>query len=484
MPRSFPASHLAGALFMAVLSAVHVVAAQQVVTFPPLAYSPGEATYRLRLHSVTVTSSPDTTATSTQRHSADVLLTLLFRSLRGAPTDVIGIRVDTVFATTSGLPVLQLPPAAVELPATPRGLQADMEVPLSDSPLLQAAVSAVIRCLPALPATRSSTWRSALTVRWRRGRETVWSEQRDRSWRAQGRVDVTSQGRRVRALRVAGSDSVRVTSDGPTGSGTGAIDALLDSTGVLLSMECAERDTVLFQFGDRRIVQAVEHRAEFASAPSRASPPRPAQTQAAAVPPADPRVREMASMLTDLVGAQQRHFASDGRYYQSYEGSVFRGTYAAVDTVTADGWSAIVARSDMTVICRIFVGSAPHAAGAVAGTPLCREPVPGDPTSPAPWPPDSMATEDQLLAAMQHDLRRLVRAQWARFVQDGQYAGGLLSLRFTPSHGVVVTVDRARVAGWQATARHPGTSQVCRIYVGSATIEGLSEGQPACRTGT
>jgi hypothetical protein len=268
-----------GACYLAILAvSASAAAAQQVATAPPLAYASGEVTYRLRLHSGTVMSSPDTAGSSTQRDSADVLLTLLFRSSGGAPNDVVGIRVDSTVSTTARWPAPGVPPTVVELPATPRGLQADMEIRMSDG-LLQEVVSAFARCLPALPATRASDWRRSLTVRWRAGATVLSSEARDGSWRAQGFLDVTSRGHRVRALRITGRDSVRVTSDGPSGSGTAAMVAVLDTTGVLLSSNCTEQDTLRFQWGTRRIVAAVERRAVLTLAPSQTSTPGPGQAQ-------------------------------------------------------------------------------------------------------------------------------------------------------------------------------------------------------------
>jgi hypothetical protein len=55
-------------------------------------------------------------------------------------------------------------------------------------------------------------------------------------------------------------------------------------------------------------------------------------------------------------------------------------------------------------------------------------------------------------------------------------------LNYSASTGVTVTVGTVSGTGWNATAKHNGTSKTCGIFVGAATapISGANEGEPKC----
>jgi hypothetical protein len=80
------------------------------------------------------------------------------------------------------------------------------------------------------------------------------------------------------------------------------------------------------------------------------------------------------------------------------------------------------------------------------------------------------------------DLRNLVVAQEAFFADHVRYSASLDSLRFTPSEGVTITLERASDRGWSATAGYAGTPLRCWIYVGSAPKPrpNAREGTPEC----
>ncbi len=84
--------------------------------------------------------------------------------------------------------------------------------------------------------------------------------------------------------------------------------------------------------------------------------------------------------------------------------------------------------------------------------------------------------------AMRADLRNLVTAQEAFFVDSARYAGDLAALRFEASHAVSVEIVSAGDSGWSARARHTLSEEVCGIFVGRvpAPVAGAEEGQPAC----
>jgi prepilin-type N-terminal cleavage/methylation domain-containing protein len=90
--------------------------------------------------------------------------------------------------------------------------------------------------------------------------------------------------------------------------------------------------------------------------------------------------------------------------------------------------------------------------------------------------------EKAYVAAMKSDLRNLVTAQESYFADNVTYTTSLTNLNFTSSTGVTVTPGTATGTGWNATAKHNGTSKTCGIFVGNATapVSGGGEGEPKC----
>jgi prepilin-type N-terminal cleavage/methylation domain-containing protein len=91
--------------------------------------------------------------------------------------------------------------------------------------------------------------------------------------------------------------------------------------------------------------------------------------------------------------------------------------------------------------------------------------------------------ERAFLGAMKSDLRNLATAQESYFYDNNTYYIGAVpaaGFLYNPSSDVVVTIVEATVAGWSATATHPGaTGKTCAVYYGSAaqvdpaTVEGV-----------
>ena len=90
--------------------------------------------------------------------------------------------------------------------------------------------------------------------------------------------------------------------------------------------------------------------------------------------------------------------------------------------------------------------------------------------------------EKAYVAGMKADLRNLVTAEEAYFAENVTYAAATTSLNYNVSTGNTVTLLGATGSGWSATARNPGTTHTCGIFIGTATapMTGQAEGQPVC----
>jgi hypothetical protein len=104
--------------------------------------------------------------------------------------------------------------------------------------------------------------------------------------------------------------------------------------------------------------------------------------------------------------------------------------------------------------------------------------------------------ERAYVAAMKSDLRNLVTAQEVYFADSVTYTADPAvmvpvwtgtdttgpSPYFLPSSGATITIGVVTGTGWNATARHNGTSRTCGIFVGNAPppVAGALEGEPKC----
>jgi Tfp pilus assembly protein PilE len=101
-------------------------------------------------------------------------------------------------------------------------------------------------------------------------------------------------------------------------------------------------------------------------------------------------------------------------------------------------------------------------------------------------PEVSALRQRSLERAMRADLRRLAAAEESYFYDHRVYSADLAQLAaggFRPSPGVHIEVREATVAGWSATADHPGAPGQCAIFVRQAAPVGAARtpGEAACR---
>lgn len=92
--------------------------------------------------------------------------------------------------------------------------------------------------------------------------------------------------------------------------------------------------------------------------------------------------------------------------------------------------------------------------------------------------------ERAFLASMKSDLRNLATAEEAYFYDYATYAGSLGDLvSYSPSAGITVAINEAKVGGWSATASRPGIAKQCFLFVGNVSPPGgaATEGQVTCQ---
>ncbi len=88
------------------------------------------------------------------------------------------------------------------------------------------------------------------------------------------------------------------------------------------------------------------------------------------------------------------------------------------------------------------------------------------------------------VASMKSDLRNLAVAEEGYYYEHRTYTSVLDSLKFVPSHGVVLTLPEADATGWAATSTHPEAwPHMCAIYYGGVTpvAPATTDGQVACQ---
>ena len=72
-------------------------------------------------------------------------------------------------------------------------------------------------------------------------------------------------------------------------------------------------------------------------------------------------------------------------------------------------------------------------------------------------------------AGMRSDLRNLTTSEEAYFYDHSAYAATVDSLKFSASHGDIVTITEAAIGGWSATSQNPESfPHFCAIFVGGA----------------
>ena len=90
-----------------------------------------------------------------------------------------------------------------------------------------------------------------------------------------------------------------------------------------------------------------------------------------------------------------------------------------------------------------------------------------------------MRPDARFATTVEADLRNLVLAEEAYFGEHVSYSGSLEDLRFRPSSGVTVTIERADPGSWSAIGTHLQSPHwVCGISVGGMARAEGSHGQP------
>jgi prepilin-type N-terminal cleavage/methylation domain-containing protein len=91
--------------------------------------------------------------------------------------------------------------------------------------------------------------------------------------------------------------------------------------------------------------------------------------------------------------------------------------------------------------------------------------------------------EKAYVASMKSDLRNLLAAQEGYLTDWMTYTTSTSALTWSQSAGITVTIGFADAQGWNATAKHNGTSKTCGIYYGTAAspVAGAIEGEPKCQ---
>jgi hypothetical protein len=227
---------------------------------------------------------------------------------------------------------------------------------------------------------------------------------------------------------------------------------------------------------------------------------------AAQAPSTDTLIARMKADLKNLVVSQEAHFADFATYAVKTGTEVKAGTAyftpSAGNAITLynvndQGWSGLINHKDLpkeSVTCGVFIGpakNAPNGATVMEGAPACwgtgiegsGRIIAGDPGSP-----------ENLLATMRSDLRNLVTAQEAYFVDNNTYAPAI-GMRFgpgvvgfAPSGASSIVLSNVTPMGWSAVITNPGLStgpqRTCGIYVGPArnapNAAVTEEGRPAC----
>lgn len=75
------------------------------------------------------------------------------------------------------------------------------------------------------------------------------------------------------------------------------------------------------------------------------------------------------------------------------------------------------------------------------------------------------------MTSMKSDLRNLAVAQEGYYFVNHTYTTNLAALGYTPTSGVIMTVNEGTAAGWSATATHLQSNPItCALFIGNAAV--------------
>jgi hypothetical protein len=91
-----------------------------------------------------------------------------------------------------------------------------------------------------------------------------------------------------------------------------------------------------------------------------------------------------------------------------------------------------------------------------------------------------MRPDSRFATTVEADLRNLVKAEEAYFVEHVAYSNSLDALNFRPSSGVTLRIQNADSGAWSAVATHLESPHwVCGIFVGGiARAESRRQAEP------
>lgn len=102
--------------------------------------------------------------------------------------------------------------------------------------------------------------------------------------------------------------------------------------------------------------------------------------------------------------------------------------------------------------------------------------------------PKFAATKERaFLGTMKSDLRNLATAEESYFYDNSTYYDGAVPaavFQYNPSKDVAVVIQEASVAGWSASATHPGApGKTCAVFYGGAAplAPATAEGVVTCQ---
>ena len=84
------------------------------------------------------------------------------------------------------------------------------------------------------------------------------------------------------------------------------------------------------------------------------------------------------------------------------------------------------------------------------------------------------------VTTMTADLRKLVTAEEAYFLEHDTYTVSPMLAGMVPSPDVTITISNVSPSGWEAEATHAKSKSTCHVYIGDRARVTVPEGVPTC----